>query len=148
MRTLTGRIEDERRPLPVGERQRSDPGARRARFFPRGEIDPEQLLERLDFGQVARAQALLLFRREPAERLATAVAEIPYAAAVQKIYRAVCLAALEPVHQAGRAARESRVFRRAIEGMDVVHKIEKTKTDAGDRPIVPVKMNKVTVSGV
>jgi hypothetical protein len=29
--------------------------------------------------------------------------------------------------------------------MDVVHKIEKTKTDGDDRPVTPVRMNKVTV---
>ena len=39
------------------------------------------------------------------------------------------------------------VFDKVIEGMDVVHKIEKTKTDAGDRPTTPVRMNKVTVHG-
>jgi cyclophilin family peptidyl-prolyl cis-trans isomerase len=37
------------------------------------------------------------------------------------------------------------VFGKVIEGMDVVHKIEKTRTDANDRPITPVKMIKVTV---
>jgi cyclophilin family peptidyl-prolyl cis-trans isomerase len=37
------------------------------------------------------------------------------------------------------------VFGKVIEGMDVVRKIEKTKTDSNDRPIVPVKMVKVTV---
>ncbi len=37
------------------------------------------------------------------------------------------------------------VFGKVIEGMDVVHKIEKTPTDANDRPISPVRMNKVTV---
>jgi cyclophilin family peptidyl-prolyl cis-trans isomerase len=37
------------------------------------------------------------------------------------------------------------VFRRVIEGMDVVKKIEKTKTYAEDRPVTPVKMNRVTV---
>lgn len=39
------------------------------------------------------------------------------------------------------------VFGKVISGMDVVHKIEKTKTDAGDRPVTPVKMIKVTVQG-
>jgi cyclophilin family peptidyl-prolyl cis-trans isomerase len=39
------------------------------------------------------------------------------------------------------------VFGKVIAGMDVVHKIEKTKTDPDDRPITPVKMNKVTVQG-
>jgi cyclophilin family peptidyl-prolyl cis-trans isomerase len=38
------------------------------------------------------------------------------------------------------------VFGKVISGMEVVQKIEKTKTDAGDRPITPVKMNKVTVT--
>ena len=37
------------------------------------------------------------------------------------------------------------VFGKVIEGMDVVHKIEKTKTDSSDRPVTPVKMNKITV---
>jgi cyclophilin family peptidyl-prolyl cis-trans isomerase len=37
------------------------------------------------------------------------------------------------------------VFGRVIDGMDVAHKIEKTKTDANDRPVTPVKMIKVTV---
>ena len=39
------------------------------------------------------------------------------------------------------------VFGKVIEGMDVVQKIEKTKTDSGDRPLTPVRMNKVTVQG-
>ena len=30
--------------------------------------------------------------------------------------------------------------------MDVVHKIEKTKTDAGDRPVTPVQMKKITIT--
>ena len=37
------------------------------------------------------------------------------------------------------------VFGKVIEGMDVVTKIEKTKTDSGDRPVTPVQMKKVTV---
>jgi len=39
------------------------------------------------------------------------------------------------------------VFGKVIAGMDVVTKIEKTKTNADDRPLTPVKMNKVTVQG-
>jgi cyclophilin family peptidyl-prolyl cis-trans isomerase len=37
------------------------------------------------------------------------------------------------------------VFGRVIEGMDVLKKIEQTPTDAGDRPITPVRMNRVIV---
>jgi cyclophilin family peptidyl-prolyl cis-trans isomerase len=37
------------------------------------------------------------------------------------------------------------VFGKVTAGMDVVHKIEKTPTDASDRPRTPVKMIKVTV---
>jgi cyclophilin family peptidyl-prolyl cis-trans isomerase len=39
------------------------------------------------------------------------------------------------------------VFGKVIEGMDVVTKIEKSPTSAGDRPKTPVKMNKVTIEG-
>jgi cyclophilin family peptidyl-prolyl cis-trans isomerase len=39
------------------------------------------------------------------------------------------------------------VFGKVIDGMSVVQKIEKTKTDSNDRPVTPVKMNKVTVEG-
>jgi cyclophilin family peptidyl-prolyl cis-trans isomerase len=38
------------------------------------------------------------------------------------------------------------VFGRIIEGMDVLKKIETTPTDRGDRPLTPVRMNKVTIS--
>ncbi len=37
------------------------------------------------------------------------------------------------------------VFGKVIEGMDVVKKIEKTKTDANDRPVTPVQMKKVSI---
>ena len=39
------------------------------------------------------------------------------------------------------------VFGRVTQGMDVLKKIETTPTDGGDRPITPVKMNKITISG-
>lgn len=39
------------------------------------------------------------------------------------------------------------VFGRVTQGMDVLKKIETTPTDRGDRPVTPVKMIKVTVSG-
>jgi cyclophilin family peptidyl-prolyl cis-trans isomerase len=38
------------------------------------------------------------------------------------------------------------VFGRIIEGMDVLKKIETTPTDRGDRPLTPVRMNKVTIT--
>ncbi len=38
------------------------------------------------------------------------------------------------------------VFGRITSGMDVVKKIEKTPTDGRDRPVTPVKVNKVSVS--
>jgi cyclophilin family peptidyl-prolyl cis-trans isomerase len=39
------------------------------------------------------------------------------------------------------------VFGRVTEGMDVVKKLEKTRTDGDDRPVTPVRMNKITVAG-
>ena len=44
-------------------------------------------------------------------------------------------------------ASKHPVFGKVIAGMDVVHAIEKTKTDGDDRPLTPVRMNKVTVTG-
>jgi cyclophilin family peptidyl-prolyl cis-trans isomerase len=37
------------------------------------------------------------------------------------------------------------VFGKVIEGMDVVHAIEKTPTGGGDRPVEPVQMKKITI---
>lgn len=37
------------------------------------------------------------------------------------------------------------VFGKVIEGMDVVHAIEKTKTDANDRPLEPVQMKRISI---
>ena len=37
------------------------------------------------------------------------------------------------------------VIGRVIEGMDVLKKIETTKTDGDDRPLTPVRMNKITI---
>jgi cyclophilin family peptidyl-prolyl cis-trans isomerase len=39
------------------------------------------------------------------------------------------------------------VFGRVIEGMPVVNSIGKTRTDRDDRPLTPVRMNKITISG-
>jgi cyclophilin family peptidyl-prolyl cis-trans isomerase len=39
------------------------------------------------------------------------------------------------------------VFGKVISGMDVVQKIERSKTGAGDRPSTPIRMNKITVHG-
>lgn len=38
------------------------------------------------------------------------------------------------------------VFGEVIEGMDVVGAIGKAKTDAGDRPLTPIKINTITIS--
>lgn len=44
-------------------------------------------------------------------------------------------------------ASKHPVFGRVTAGMDVVKKIEKTETNASDRPLKPVQMVKVTVQG-
>ena len=38
------------------------------------------------------------------------------------------------------------IFGKVTKGMDVIKKIETTKTGAGDRPVTPVQMIKVTVN--
>lgn len=38
------------------------------------------------------------------------------------------------------------VFGRIVEGQDVIAKINSTRTDAGDRPVTPVQVKKVTIS--
>ncbi len=37
------------------------------------------------------------------------------------------------------------VFARVVEGMDVVHEVEKTETGQGDRPVSPIQMVSVTI---
>ena len=37
------------------------------------------------------------------------------------------------------------VFGKVTQGLDVVMKIGKVKTDANDRPLVPVTINKITI---
>ncbi len=44
-------------------------------------------------------------------------------------------------------ASKHPVFARVVTGMDVVTQIEKARTDAGDRPVTPIKMNRITVQG-
>ncbi|MDD1661681.1 MAG: peptidylprolyl isomerase [Methanomicrobiales archaeon] len=39
------------------------------------------------------------------------------------------------------------VFGKVVEGMDVVDKIGKTRTDRNDRPVMPVKITRATVVG-
>jgi cyclophilin family peptidyl-prolyl cis-trans isomerase len=39
------------------------------------------------------------------------------------------------------------VFGRVTEGIDVIHAIESTPTDAGDRPLTPVKVERITIEG-
>jgi cyclophilin family peptidyl-prolyl cis-trans isomerase len=39
------------------------------------------------------------------------------------------------------------VFGKITGGLDVLRAIEKTKTDADDRPLTPVRMNKITIEG-
>merc|ERR1712100_752574 len=39
------------------------------------------------------------------------------------------------------------VFGKVIEGMDVIMNINKTRTTPEDRPVEPVRMNKVTING-
>jgi cyclophilin family peptidyl-prolyl cis-trans isomerase len=42
-------------------------------------------------------------------------------------------------------ASKHPVFGKVVSGMDVVEKIEKTRTGSGDRPVTPVQMVKITV---
>ncbi|MGB8223631.1 MAG: peptidylprolyl isomerase [Polyangiales bacterium] len=42
-------------------------------------------------------------------------------------------------------ASKHPVFGKVVSGMDVVEKIEKTRTGSGDRPVNPVQMVKITV---
>ena len=104
-----------------GVRRSRSPAARG--FFHAGEIDREQFFERLDFGQVALAQAFVLLRRETRIRLAAALAEFPHAGALQREAHAIRLMAVEPVDHGGRAAGELAIFRRAREGVYVAAKI-------------------------
>ena len=43
-------------------------------------------------------------------------------------------------------ASKHPVFAKVTKGMDVIKKIETTKTGAGDRPVTPVQMVKVTIN--
>ncbi len=45
-------------------------------------------------------------------------------------------------------ASKHPVFGKVTKGLDVLKAIEKTRTDGDDRPVTPVKMNKITIHGV
>jgi hypothetical protein len=92
----------------------------RLRFFPHGEVDAEQFLERFDFGKVVFADALFLLGRERGKRLAASVAEIPHARPFEQVAYAICRAALQSVHQASRAASEPGAAGSARKRVDVV----------------------------
>lgn len=44
-------------------------------------------------------------------------------------------------------ASKHPVFGRVTKGMDIVQAIEKTRTDRDDRPLTPVRMTRITISG-